>query len=304
MTQFEKYFGFANKCAKTAHQITGCLLDCFPLLLVSVVASVAPHFSSWLVPFKKFSPNRIAERCLASYLSFLSSGSLLCCIHLHGAMHVPADDPFPLVQREVSSAWASLSQTLSTLPDDDRAARLKSLSDDVQDLADAVQIARQDRLRFNLSEEELASRDRFVRDMQSNLALARSSTARSSLTAKASNSSTTQLFPESGAVNDGFMGDEMAHQQQILQQQDEQLDHLADAVQRIGNIGRDMHLELEEQGQLLDNLGSEMEDTASRMKRVRQRLDRFIEETGPRQFCTIVWLSVTFLVLTMLVVIT
>lgn len=89
-----------------------------------------------------------------------------------------------------------------------------------------------------------------------------------------------------------------------MEQQDGDLDDLAIAVERIGVMGRDMHQELAEQGQLLDHLGQEFDDTRSRMATVHQKLDKFIAETGPRQFCTIVGLFLTFIVLTFLLVVT
>lgn len=214
-------------------------------------------------------------------------------------MTAHSEDPFPLVQADVRTNWAKLSQSLPTLSESQRSKRIQALSYDVQDLSEAVQVARQDRHRFNLSEQELASRERFVREMQSNIV-----TARNFRTTRTAGHGKDELLSQTRRANDAYINDEMMQQEQIMRHQDEQLDELAGAVQRIGNMGRDMHIELEEQGQLLDNLGEEMEDTSSRMKRVRQSLDRFIEETGPRQFCTIVWLSVTFLVLTVLVVVT
>lgn len=89
-----------------------------------------------------------------------------------------------------------------------------------------------------------------------------------------------------------------------MDRQDEDLGHLAQAVERIGLMGEGMHDELAEQGLMLDELGGELHDTRSRMAKVREKLEGVMAETGPRQFCTIVWLCVTFLVLTVLVVVT
>lgn len=204
------------------------------------------------------------------------------------------EDPFPIVQQEVRAAWFALSSDNRSLPSIERERRIQALELDLADLSEAIRIARQDRIRFDISEQELRSREAFVAEIRSNL---------NSLTGPSQLLDNTRRNHHSSA-NDAFIGDEMRQQHLIMDQQDEQLDHLASAVERIGVMGRDMHIELEEQGEMLDDLGEEMHDTTSRMKRVRQNLDRFIEEAGPRQFCTIVSLSATFLLLTFLVVFT
>ncbi|CAN8075514.1 unnamed protein product [Agarophyton chilense] len=207
------------------------------------------------------------------------------------------EDPFPIVQEEVRAAWSSLSKDISHISEAQYQSRLQALECDVKDLSDAIQVAKQDRLRFGLSEHEIASRQHFVTDMQRNvLALKKRN--------ELAPSNSTSRVEEIRRANDSFIGNEVRQQEMLMEHQDVHLGELANAVERIGIMGRDMHQELEEQGQMLDDLGGEMVDARSKLKAVHRKLNKFIEETGPRNFCTIVGLCITFVVLTLLVVTT
>ena len=203
---------------------------------------------------------------------------------------VATEDPFPSVQQEVRTAWKSLSSVAQRLPSAELRKRVSALEADLKDLSDSVHVVKQNRSLFRISEEELASREKFISDMTRNIR-----------NLKPRNQPDQD---EAWQPNDPFMDHEQQQQELIMQNQDAQLGELASAVERIGVLGRDMHQELEEQGQILDEFGDEFDETTSRMRNVQQKLDRFIAETGPRQFCIIVVLSITFVILTVLVVLT
>lgn len=210
-------------------------------------------------------------------------------------MAAPSDDPFSAVQHDVQTAWASLSSSLPHLPPIELAKRLTHLETDIADLSEAIAVTRQNRTRFNITDHELTQRENFVSDMRRNI---------QSLRLKTTSATNLQMRKDVEKANDSFVNDEMRQQEIILDEQDGHLEELASAVERIGVMGRDMHSELEDQGQMLDDMGDEFEGTRHRMRRVHEKLDRFIEETGPKQFCTIVTLVITFFVLTFLVVTT
>lgn len=220
-----------------------------------------------------------------------------------------SEDPFVSVQKEVQGTWDAIALEFdqwnlrsSSGPSPSRdfiENKLHTLEWDLQDLQEAVRVAKQNPSRFKLSPSQVSVRERFVSSMSLNVRKVRAALndgGRDELLGKREE--------EARQANDSFIEDQTRQQEQILDEQDEDLGHLADAVERIGLMGHDMHQELAEQGQLLDELGGELEDTRSRMSKVRQKLDAFMAEAGPRQFCTIVWLCVTFLVLTILVVTT
>lgn len=187
------------------------------------------------------------------------------------------EDPFPQVQAEVQTKIQRLKSQQSQLPPNKFKSELQTLSHELHDLESALDIARTDPSRFNLSRTELHNRNNVISEMKQSL-----------------NSLST----------DEYIEDELGLQTMQMREQDERLDDLSSAVQRIGHLGRDMHDELEQQGQLLDDLDNRFDGTLSRLKAIRQRVDRVIEQTGRKQFCTIVWLSITFLILTILIVVT
>lgn len=199
-----------------------------------------------------------------------------------------AEDPFHQVQREVQDKWRALNTgpVSARLSAAERAQRMRALEEDVRDLESAVEMARAEPGRFRISAAELERRGRFVRDMRGALARAGDGD------------------DEDARARVAAAADHTALQVEAVRQQDEDLDHLSTAVQRIGALGRDMHNELEEQGELLQDLGGHFDGTLSRMKAVHARVHAVMERTGRKQFCTILWLSVIFFVLTVLVVVT
>lgn len=238
-----------------------------------------------------------------------------------------AEDPFLSVQREVQASWDVISweyeqwkvkTTSGVLPNnasrDLLENKLHTIEWDIQDLQEAVHVAKQDPARFRLQPTQISARERFVQQMTRNIhsvqsALQAYGGGDPKVTTKYAGRRE-ELFDgalETGRkgemlqANDAFIDDQILQQERIIQEQDEGLDHLASAVERIGLMGHDMHQELAEQGQLLDQLGDDMDNAQHRMANVREKLDRFIAETGPKQFCTILGLSITFLVLTVLV---
>lgn len=192
--------------------------------------------------------------------------------------------------------------------------KLHTIEWDIQDLEEAVQAAKRDPARYKLKTAQVSARERFVQQMIRNIQSVQSALQAS--VEEDANSTTEytgkreELFDgavetarkeEMRQANNAFIDDQILEQERVVQEQDEDLGHLASAVERIGLMGHDMHQELAEQGQLLDELGDDMYSAQHRMANVRDKLHRFIAETGSRQFCTIVGLFITFLVLTVLV---
>lgn len=230
------------------------------------------------------------------------------------------EDPFQSVQKEVQESWdaifaefqrwakTSAQDAVSALPAREALEnKLHTLDWDISDLQEAVRIAREDPTKFRLTPSQLSSRENFVLQMTQNV-----HQLQATLAASGGNDDLNREVLLSGVAenprqveareaNENFINDEMQHQELIMEQQDEDLDHLASAVERIGLMGHEMHQEFAEQGLLLDGLGDDMDNTRTRMSAVREKLDRFIADAGPKQFCTIVGLSITLLVLTVLV---
>lgn len=80
------------------------------------------------------------------------------------------------------------------------------------------------------------------------------------------------------------------------------LDELASTVKRIGVMGLEMHRELNEQAEILDDVDEEMDSTTNRLRGLQQKLDQIMRETSRGRLCLILWLFAAFIVLTILVV--
>lgn len=242
------------------------------------------------------------------------------CEETAGMTFPDEEDPFNSVQKEVQTTWDVISDEYQALIAGDKDSdgevlrnKLHTLEWDIQDLEETVRIAKENPAKFKLSPSQVSIRERFVSEMAQKAQRMHATLAASSnphAQGRASGADREVLLElgtqtaeqkEARGANDDFIHNEVQQQERIMEQQDEDLDHLASAVERIGLMGHEMHEELAEHGQLLDGLADDMDNTRSRMANVRERLDRFIAETGPKQFCTIVGLSVTLLILTFLV---
>eukprot|EP00171_Calliarthron_tuberculosum_P004381 IDg4381t1 len=209
-------------------------------------------------------------------------------------------DPFEALYGQVSSSLATLQGVHSSLSEAERSARRNELSTlewDVQDLREAVSIAAEDPTRFNLSADEVRRRSELVDELEQRVRAMETVSA----SMDANGAGNTEVEAKTHA---DFKHEESELQMQIVRQQDEQLDELALTVERIGEMGKGINEELEEQGELLDELGQDFDDTRSRMRDVHRRLAVFAAETGRGQLCTIAALAALFLVLLFLLVTT
>lgn len=247
------------------------------------------------------------------------------------------DDPFLALQAEVTSASASLEHSFTTWmvsgagAADYEATRSTLLQQasaiewDLQELSEAVEATKEEPERFSLSIDEVRRRERFVAAKQRELNRMRDATASAEpgYTAVELGAGNVQgkseregLFGAANAeemerdresaqrINEAFMNGEREQQEMIVRKQDEDLEELSTAVERIGLLGQEMHNELNEHGEMLDDLEENFDRTRSRMGTVQNKLNKFIEETGRGQFCTIVGLVFLFITLTFLLVTT
>ncbi|KAA8495967.1 Syntaxin-61 [Porphyridium purpureum] len=214
---------------------------------------------------------------------------------------------------------------------------LRSVEWDLQDLDETVRVVESNPARFNVSALEAQERREFVSEMQSQAAkikkhvgstevknkidrarrnaklqqsashqapAARSGSSGSVKTGAGFTGPSVLSAAPSSSKNDDFVRNEALQQDLIMQEQDVELGELGKSVKRIGNMGKEMHLELSRQGEILDDIDTEMDSTLSRFRAVQQKLNKMIEETSKGQMCTIILLTVALVVLTMLVILT
>lgn len=204
-------------------------------------------------------------------------------------------DPFEALYAQVGGSLNALQGAHEATTEAEVSSRRNELSTlewDVQDLREAVSVAGEDPERFGLTNEEVRRRSELVDALERRL--------------RAIDERIAPTAVENGGENAHaeFKHGEAAIQMQVVREQDEQLGELAIAVERIGAMGKGINEELEEQGEMLDDLGHSFENTRSRMRDVHRRLAVFAAETGRGQLCTIVALAALFLVLLFLLVTT
>lgn len=205
------------------------------------------------------------------------------------------DTPISKLQ-QIRSALADISANYSQMPQPQLQSQLRSLETDVHNLPKTAKFSTPSKLGYRVSPYEQEHYQKALREAKQNI---------QNLRKKSEFMPTLNSRREDARLADeAFIGDEREQQELLIQQQDLELGELANAVERIGIMGRDMHEELDMQGDMLDGLGGDMGTARSRMGNVHKKLDKFIQETGPKQFWTIVILCITFVILTFLVVVT
>lgn len=213
-----------------------------------------------------------------------------------------AADPFDAVYADVESSVSALRAESSRRDAAAVADRLRALDWDLADLDEAVSVAASDPARFHLSPSKLSSRRRAVATLRDAVSVVAKEAEEAQAAARARGRDDL-LGGRSDAtvVQMDDQEDGARLQAHMVRQQDEGLHDLSEAVRRIGNIGSVMQSELAEQGEMLDQLDGDFDETRSRMANVQKRLDAFIADTSRSQLCTIALLFFFFITLTFLV---
>jgi SYP6 family syntaxin len=85
-------------------------------------------------------------------------------------------------------------------------------------------------------------------------------------------------------------------------EQEEDLDDLSETIMRLGAVGLTIHEELSSQGRLIDELGNDMDTTATRLNFVQKHVSMVMKKAGWKgQLMAIVSLVVLLLILTFLI---
>jgi hypothetical protein len=93
------------------------------------------------------------------------------------------------------------------------------------------------------------------------------------------------------------------HQQQLVARQDAALDEISHRAESVRRIGLAMHEELESQARALDELGAEVDATQLQVRSLRKRVADVLRRAGSdRQLCTIAFLVVVLVVLTVMAI--
>lgn len=162
----------------------------------------------------------------------------------------------------------------------------------LKELDSAVDRASEDPSRYNLTNEELGTRRKWIemtRRQIESLQEAIKGAAAAPPPPRGAGFYDESLSEERvREANNRFVGSELERQALITRQQDHQLDEIEMAVGRIGQMGRTIGEELESQQRILNALDEEMDTTQTRLKATILKINEIIRKSGGcSQLCVI-----------------
>lgn len=190
-----------------------------------------------------------------------------------------------------SAKWRSL--------DDEVQEECHSLKYMINELDKAIDNAERNPDRFRLSQAELSDRRKWImstRRQVEGIADGTLPPKQASAPIPAPTTAAAKLAAAVHEENDGFIRSEGDRQQQVMADQDQELDGLSHHVVRIGELGREMGQELDTQGQLLDDLGYEMDVTQTRLGAAQKKVQYVLEKAGSKGQLIIIAILVVVLV--------
>ena len=104
--------------------------------------------------------------------------------------------------------------------------------------------------------------------------------------------------------NAAFMADSQAHTSLLMQQQDETLDELGEAVVRVGQMADNIHEEIGLQNRMLSEMEDDLADAEEKLGLVMGKLAKFLKTKDKWQLGTILMLILVAMVLFFLVLTT
>ncbi|GAM24091.1 hypothetical protein SAMD00019534_072660 [Acytostelium subglobosum LB1] len=193
---------------------------------------------------------------------------------------------------------------------------LKDIDDDIKDLYDSIIVVEKFPDRFRLSQAEIETRKRFIRDSKATVDGVVNDMTSPEVAGKIEQDKRAELlFSEkkqnmqreskySGiqrAVeedNNEFLRGNVRIQEDMIREQDAGLEQLGERVGILGEMGKTMSSELKSQGSILDRLGDRAANSQNALGSVMRRLDRLMENTSSKvQWIMIGILAVIFVVL-------
>jgi len=230
---------------------------------------------------------------------------------------MPSTDPFYLVkddmQASLDKAQTKYLQWQSAARGSAEQKRLEAEVDDecrsflwqIEEMDKAVDAAENNMARFNLSQQEVASRRKWVtKTRQQCETIARglkSPPAPGRRQDAGAGSASSKLGAAMGAENDRHIGAEQDQQQILLRQQDDDLDHLGEHVIRIGQMGRQIGEELGQQSSMIDELDGDIDGTTNRLAAAQKKMTHVLKKAGLRGQLSIIGILIVLLIILLLV---
>ena len=90
------------------------------------------------------------------------------------------------------------------------------------------------------------------------------------------------------------------HIETVSRRQDEDLDQLGEHVVRIGQMGRQIGEELTQQGELLDELDTDIDGTTNRLAAAQKKMNHVLQKAGLKGQLAIIGILIVLLVVLLL----
>lgn len=185
---------------------------------------------------------------------------------------------------------------------------LQELSQDLEDLIESVKAVEHDPYRFGLEIDEVERRRKLVKDVGDEIENMRDELKRT--VQEAQNKGKTAANgdylpdPDSFEDEDGYAQFEQERQQELMHEQDEQLDGVFQTVGNLRQQANDMGRELEEQGELLDDVDNVADRVGGKLQNGMKRVGHIIKQNEDRwsSCCIAVLIFVLILLLVLLLI--
>ena len=172
---------------------------------------------------------------------------------------------------------------------------IRSIEWDLEDLTETVNIVEANPMKFNLTPNDIIERRDFINDTRGRVKSMKEQfddpqvlskidkNQRNSLIKNGHTNKYQKLENEMVQSNQRYIEDSQTQQQILINQQDNQLEHVHRSVSVLKSMGGQIGNELEEQAILIDELSHEVDQTDSRLQTVLVRVEKMLRLADDRK---------------------
>jgi syntaxin 6 len=191
--------------------------------------------------------------------------------------------------------------------------QIKNAESTLKDLQTTVKVVEKKRDRFpEIDDSELSDRKQFIQSSISRITAIKARMNSQELKTKMIADERAKTKRRIGVEQIGskdnedteFLGGQHATAQLMMQEQDETLDDLDNAVIRVGHMASNIHEELGHQNKMLKNLEDDLQDAEEHLGMVMGKLGKFLKTNNKFQLRTIITLCLIVVILFFLVLYT
>ncbi|XP_019865381.2 syntaxin-6 [Aethina tumida] len=195
---------------------------------------------------------------------------------------------------------------------------LRSIEWDLEDLEDTIDIVEKNPSKFKIDNKELTIRKSFIdttreevksmkdkitmnkgrdRDRQARQPLLDSSPVR--VTNNHGTTKYSKLENDLDSPQRQFLSDTLSQQQYLTRQQEDHLEAISDSLGSLKTVSRHIGIEIDEQAGMLDEFGTELENTDSKIDSSMKKVAKVLRMSNDRRQ----WTAIIILVITLFIVI-